>query len=51
MELHENKNNASTTQPTHPKRIEQGCGAPVKDRLCELCMPKAENVLFKRNPK
>jgi hypothetical protein len=40
MELHENRNNTSTTQPTHPESIAQGCVAPVKDRLCELCIPK-----------
>jgi hypothetical protein len=40
MELHENRNNTSSTQPTHPKGIEYVCVALVKDLLCELCMPK-----------
>ena len=41
MELHEKRNNASITQPMHPKSIEYGRVELVKDMLCELNMAKA----------
>ena len=43
MELHEDRNNASTTQPTPPKSIGYACVALAKNRLGGLCIPKAEN--------
>ena len=41
MELHENRNNTGTTQPTNTTSIEHVCVALVKDLLGDLGMPKA----------
>ena len=44
MELHEDRNKASTTQPTPPKSIKYARVALAKNRLGKLCIPKPKMI-------
>ena len=43
MELHEDNNKASTTQPTPPNSIECPCVVLAGNRSDRRCIPRAEN--------
>ena len=44
MELHDSRNIASAMQSIPPNSIKLAGVALLKDRLCELCIPKAGRV-------